>query len=223
MTSGESPLTPSTSASPWSPPSLESGPPPERRPADDDDVLPLLDILYRPAPTMRYLLRHPSRLLPGLGLMILVRAWLNLELAGAVEMPGVLLLSFAVAPIFMAVGLAISTFVVWGIGRLFGGQGAFLEVAAALLWGAVPYIGFEALQFGANVMPATFWAGVPTWIPIAFVGVGLVFWVWSFAWQVVTVAEAHRFGWFESFVSLTAPALTLFAFTVVGVLTMLSA
>ncbi|MCB9674643.1 MAG: YIP1 family protein [Alphaproteobacteria bacterium] len=199
-------------ASPWAPPVEE----PEPEPVDDDDCQPLLDIFFRPAPTMRWLLRH-RRTQGALGIA-LVNGFLVADRDdGSMQ----LLVAMVVGPVVGVCALVVNGLVVSLVGRLFDGRGDLADCMVALAWGGMPTVLSRGILLGAGVLAYTgaFDTEALVAVGLAAAFVGVAGWIWGAVWQVVTVAEAHRFGWFESTVTVATP-LALYYGAVVGLILM---
>ncbi|MEZ4316797.1 MAG: YIP1 family protein [Myxococcota bacterium] len=186
-------------ASPWSPPA-ESAPVPE---VDDDDVVPFLDIWVRPGATMRFLLRtNPARGVLGIALLHGVVSMNSDGLGIGPE----LLMRGLLGPVVGVLMVVLSGLLMMGIGSMFDGRGSFVDCMSAIAWGGLPstmarFAALGLVWFAPWLGEAGVWALVAT-VPVLVIG-----WSWSFLWQVVTVAEAHRFGWFEAAVTVSVPWL----------------
>ncbi len=159
-----------------------------------------MDIWYRPGPTMRFLLRQ--RGMGYLPLVLLIEGFALMEFNSPSAVVN-MFLALITGPPFQLLGFVFCGVVVFLLGRMFDGEGSVVECVMALAWGALPTAG---VRLGVGVVTVLLAGTVDEAIlglclmPVSFMG-----WMWGLAWQVATVAAAHRFGWFESTVAVVVP------------------
>ena len=189
------------SFTPWQAPAEAT---PSAKPVDEDDVVPLLDIWYRPAATARFLVaRHPGHLVLPLAIV-----------TGVVQLqidsldPLVLLIGLVLSAIYGVFALVLHAGASTLLGRMFGGTGRFVECATALAWGSLPFAALKALGLIGLVMMQT----MPDWLPViglVVLAIGALAQLVGVIWETITLAEAHRFGYLESFATVIGPRLVL--------------
>lgn len=181
---------------------------------DDDDVVPWIDIWWRPGATMRFFLR--KRIAPFVLPIAMVHGVLRWDFGGQLSGPAQWIANLVLGPFSGLLALALIAAWVRGVGALLEGRGSYSEVATAVAWGRLPMTLVGMIVFGAVlVIPSGDYDGV---VEIALAGVALAGVLWGLVWQTITVAEAHRFGYFQAFVVVwSLPVLAMFAFLLFAV------
>lgn len=179
---------------------------PEQPPEDDDDVVPVLDIWFRPRATIRWLIRER----PG------HRVFLISTLLGVVHMSDLPVIDSpakAVSVLFAVVVLngwlatLVTAAVLTGFGRLMDGTGNYFEVLTAYCWGSAPSTlllgGFALFLFDLDALDPTLFMAIAG----LYVAVAALITLWNLAWQSIAMAEAHRFGLLQGFTTVFVPRL----------------
>ncbi|MDX1437521.1 MAG: Yip1 family protein [Anaerolineales bacterium] len=202
---------------------------------------PYLTIWYKPRGTMRAILDYnpemwiyPLAALVGINQAFEYAARSN---AGdALDLWAILLLVAAGGPILGVIAIWIGGAIFAWIGGLFGGQGTFQDVRAALAWAAIPSIFTLALnlvsllilrqeaftsttpQMDAAIESNLFFAVVVILFGLGSIFLGIILTIWALIISVKTMAEAHQFSSWRGLATVALPTIVLLGTVLICVL-----
>lgn len=117
------------------------------------------------------------------------------------------------APLLGYIGFALSTLVLWLVGKIFGGKAKFKQLFRALIGASLPaviaspfYLAWAILEPETYLNPAL---GATT--PLAIVAGLLLFvtGVWAFINEIIAVSEVHEFSIGKAIITIIVPIIVL--------------